>query len=100
MARIIFSVSHRSNTQLKQHPLMAEYRVLEKDLLDDLVGIADEVRAAQGSGRFKLLAGDAGPAALAADLVHHQRKGGKVVIRRLFGIVCEEAVGIDAQGES
>ena len=87
-----FLVRDGPDAKLKEHALMTEYLVLEENLLDDFIGVPDEVSAPQGPGRFELRAGDARPAALTSDLCHHRGVRREIIIRRLPGIVRDEAV--------
>ena len=51
-----------SQAQLQEQPLVAEDAVLEESLLDNLVRVADKIRAPQPVGGVVLLAGNAAPA--------------------------------------
>ena len=70
--------------------------VLEQDLLDHLVRVADEVGAAQRPRRLVALAGHRRPATLPADLVHRRRERPERLLDRLSGRVRDEAVRVDA----
>src|SRR3954464_10991655 len=73
-------VRQRADAELDEEPLVPEDLVLEEDLLHDLLGVADEVRAAQGARGLELVAAHRRPAALAADPVHGGLEGGERLV--------------------
>lgn len=94
-----FVVGHGADAQHEQEAVVAEDLVLVKDLLDDLIGCADEIGAVEGAGSDELLFGHGRPTALTADLVHDLGEVGEGFFDCLPGIIGDEAVGIDAQAQ-
>ena len=91
-------VRQRADAHLQQEAVVLEDLVLEQDLLDDLVGAADEVRAAQLVRGEVLLAAQRRPAALAADPVHHRLERREAdVLTASCERLGDEAVRVDRQ---
>src|SRR5690554_493646 len=78
--------------ELQQEALMAEDLVLIQDLVDDLLGTAHEVCAAQSVGGVELHARHWRPSALATDPVHRGLECGERLVGRGFGVGRDEAV--------
>ena len=75
---------------------MVEHVVLEQDLVDHVLGRADEVRTVKGGARRVLVQGHRRPAAFLADRVHHRGHVGERFLDRLLGGFRDVAVGVDA----
>ncbi len=95
--RMMLGVRQRADAELDQEALVAEDLVLEEDLLDHLLGTADEARAVEVERRVELRARHRRPPALAPDLVHDRLERGERLVGGRLRRVGDEAVRVDAQ---
>ncbi len=93
-------VRHGADAELHEEALVLEDLVLEQDLLDHLLGVADEVGAAEraSSGRSRR-ARSAASHARGRSGSSSRRTAGNASSARAFGGVGDVAVGVDAERE-